>query len=97
MQFTIDLDGKPDSELDIIAYAFDHRGSFIGSAPLKGQQVQFNTKNDDVPARILFAPPLAEERNAAPTIEELERMRAYEPMWLYDPKKFEYELLPIPD
>ena len=41
MKFTIGLDGKPDNELDIIAYAFDHSGGFIGSAPLKGQQVQF--------------------------------------------------------
>lgn len=97
LKITVGLDGKPDKDIDIVAYVFDHGGRFIASAPLKGQQVQFKSKDDHVPARILFAPPLAEKRNDAPSIDELERMRAYEPVWRYDPKKFEYELLPIPD
>jgi hypothetical protein len=94
---TVGLDGKPDKNLDIVAYAFDHGGQLIASAPLKGQQVQFKSKDDNIPARILFAPPLAKNRTQAPTIAELERLRAYEPVWRFDPKKFEYELLPIPE
>lgn len=97
IKITVGLDGKPDKDLDIVAYAFDHGGRLIASAPLKGQQVQFKNKDDRVPARILFAPPLAEKRAQAPSIETLERLRAYEPVWRHDPKKFEYELLPIPD
>lgn len=93
------LDGKPDKKLDIVAYAFDHGGRLIASAPLKDQQVQLISKDDNMPApeRILFAPPLAKNRTQAPTIGELERLRAYEPVWRFDPKKFEYELLPIPE
>jgi hypothetical protein len=91
------LDGKPDKGLDIVAYAFDRGGRLIASAQLKNQQVQLTSKDDKVPARILFAPPLAKDRAQAPSIEELERLHAYEPVWHFDPKKFEYELLPIPE
>lgn len=95
----VGLDGKPDKKLDIVAYAFDHGGRLIASAPLKEQQVQLNldSKDGNIPARILFAPPLAKNRTQAPSIGELERLRAYEPVWHFDPKKFEYELLPIPE
>lgn len=94
---TIGLDGKPDKNLDIVAYAFDHGGSLIASAPLKGQQVQLKSKDNNMPTRILFAPPLSNKRMQTPSIGELERLRAYEPVWHFDPKKFEYELLPIPE
>lgn len=97
LTITIGLDGKPDKALNIVAYAFDRGGRLIASAPLKGSQVQIKSEGDNVPARILFALPLPEKRTQALSIGELERMRAYEPVWHFDPKKFEYELLPIPE
>jgi len=88
------LDGKPDKKPDIVAYAFDHSGQLIDSVPLlEEQQVQFN----NAPARILFAPPLPTNTKQIPTIEQLERLRAYEPVLYFNPKESEYNLLPIPE
>lgn len=96
IKITVGLDGQPDREIDIVAYAFDQGGRLLASAPLKGRQVQLKSKDHPAPARILFAPPLGQKRVPA-SIEELERLRAYEPVWRFDPKKSEYELLPIPE
>jgi len=97
IEITISLDGKPDKDLSIVAYAFDQKGLLIASAPLKGRQVQLKIKEDHVPARVLFAPPPVEKRTETPTIEALERLHAYEPVWEFESKKNQYELLPIPE
>lgn len=101
LKLTIGFEGKPDKEINVVAYAFDHRGALIASAPVKNGQAQFKIKDDTQrPSRLFFAPPPAPEqikRDNIPTLEEMERLRAYEPMWNFDSKKAEYELLPIPE
>ncbi|MDD1607970.1 MAG: hypothetical protein LUQ18_05650 [Methylococcaceae bacterium] len=96
IDITIGLDGKPDKGLNIVAYVFDQKDILVGIAPLKDRQVQLKIKENHSPARLFFAP-LTEKRKQTPTIGELERLRAYEPVWHFDPKKNQYELLPIPE
>jgi len=38
LQLKIALEGKPDSPIDVKAYAFDSRGNLLASAPLKDGQ-----------------------------------------------------------
>lgn len=93
----VGLDGKPEKDLTIVAYAFDHAGELIASAPVNKQHVQLRSNDDRVPARILLGPALLDKRKEVPTIDALERLRAYEPVWRYTPKQTEYDLLPIPE
>lgn len=101
LKFSVSFEGKPDKELDVVAYLFDHRGDALASAPLKNGQIQFKVKDGDhAPMRLMLGPPAPEARSKRDkllSIESLERRRAYEPQWRFDPKKFEYDLAPIPE
>ena len=100
IKFSVGFEGKPDKALNVSAYLFNHRGDLVASAPLKNGQVQLKIGDDEYPPmRLLFGPPIAarETREKAPGIETLERRGAYEPQWLFERKKVEYELAPIPE
>lgn len=101
LKFTSGFEGKPETELTIVAYVFDQRGTLIASAPVKKNQVQIEIKDDGQrPSRLFFASPspsVQTSRDKSITLDDMERLRAYEPMWSFDPKRSDYELLPIPE
>lgn len=104
LKFTSGFEGKPETELTVVAYVFDQRGALIASAPAKKNQVQIEIKDDGPrPARLFFASPPPSpssspvSRDKSITLDDMERLRAYEPMWSFDPKRSDYELLPIPE
>ncbi|QOJ23397.1 MAG: hypothetical protein HRU78_06780 [Gammaproteobacteria bacterium] len=101
LKFTSGFEGKPETELTVVAYVFDQRGALIASAPVKKNQVQIEIKEDvQRPARLFFASPspsLDASRDKSVTLDDMERIRAYEAMWSFDPKRSDYELLPIPE
>ena len=101
LKFTSGFEGKPETELTVVAYVFDQRGALIASAPVKKNQVQIEIKDDGPrPSRLFFASPspsVPASRDKSITLDDMERLRAYEPMWSFDPKRSDYELLPIPE
>jgi len=99
LKFTTGFEGKPEKEMTIVAYVFDHRGTLITSATVKKGEVQLEIKNDEQrPGRLFFAAPSPSLNRDKPiTLNDMERLQAYEPTWNFDPKKNEYELLPIPE
>jgi hypothetical protein len=98
VRFKIGVDGSPEKPVDATLYAFDAQGSLIASAPVREGEVQL----DVLPfrlrkARLLVGPTLPENRAEKPTVEMLQRLRAYEPTFQFERGRRAYELLPIPD
>lgn len=96
LEFTLNFEGKPDKDLEVVAYLFDRRGDLLASAPLKNGHVQFRLK-EGTPGRLLLGPPAVREPGGTPAAGWLERRRAYEPQWTFNPKIAEYQLAPIPE
>jgi hypothetical protein len=95
--FKIGFEGKPEKGMAVTAYVFDRKGSFITSAPVQEGQVELDiTEAQAKRARFFFGPPLQDKRERKPTIELMERINAYEPMFTAEPKKRVYIPLPIP-
>ena len=101
LKFTSGFEGRPETELTVVAYVFDQRGVLLASAPVKKNQVQIEIKDDGQrPSRLFFASPSpssSTNRDKSITLDDMERLRAYEPMWSFDPRRSDYELLPIPE
>ena len=101
LKFTSGFEGKPETELTIVAYVFDQRGTLIASTPVKRNQAQIEIKDEGQrPSRLFFASPSPSSqtsRDKSITLDDMERLHAYEPMWSFDPKRNDYELLPIPE
>ncbi len=95
LRFTIEFDEKPDSPIDVMAYAFDPRGKMLASAALKEGRVELPLDPAALRGvRLYLAPPPTEDR--APTLAELEQMHAYRPVFDFLPNQNAYTLLPIP-
>src|SRR5262245_59477279 len=96
LQFKISIEGKPEKPFDIVLYAFDANGKLITSAPAKGGQAQLSLSDENArEARLLLAPPQAQERQMTP--ESLLRLGAYEATFTFDPAHRAYDLLPVPE
>lgn len=78
LEFTLNFEGKPDKDLEVVAYLFDRRGDLLASAPLKNGHVQFRLK-EGTPGRLLLGPPAVREPGGTLAAGWLERRRAYEP------------------
>jgi hypothetical protein len=100
LRFTVGFDKKPETEVEVVAYAFERGGRLLASAPVKAGQVELPLLEAVAAGRgvrLLLAPPFAPEgEKREPTPADLEQMHAYEPAFKADPKKQAYELLPIP-
>ena len=99
LRFKVAFEGQPQGEVKLVAYAFDNDGELLASAPVTQGEAQLALHaHKAMHARIMLAPVLPEgRRQEQPTAEVLERLRAYEPMWKFEPRKDFYELLPIPE
>src|SRR5829696_1790907 len=97
LQFIISFEDQPEKPIDLVAYAFDRSGELIAAEPVKEGRVSFKLDERQLKrARIFFAPAPEGGREHKPMIEDMERLRAYEPVWEFDPQRRIYELLPIP-
>lgn len=96
IRFGVEFDGKPDGDIQLTAYAFDGRGTFLGAAPVRQGVAELGLRGEAAAsARIFFGPQLRDQE-AKPTIEAMERIAAYEPAWRFDPRLDIQKLLPIP-
>lgn len=102
-EFNVSFAGQPDDELDVTAYAFDHRGRLLDSSGVKfdGEEGRFELEmapEQAQHARLFLAPtPPKGRRGEAPTMASLQRLDAYEPLWRYEPDQRFYPLLPVPE
>jgi hypothetical protein len=97
VRFGVEYDGKPEGDIKLTAYAFDGRGTFLGSAGVKQGVAELPLRGDAAgSARIFFGPELRDPKQP-PTFEDMERLGAYEPAWRYDARLDIQKLLPIPE
>src|SRR3954453_11787687 len=97
LQFITSFEDQPEKPIELVAYAFDRSGELIAATPVKEGRAFFNLDKRQLKhARIFFAPATESNRDQKPMIEDMERLRAYEPVWEFDPKQRVYQLLPIP-
>jgi hypothetical protein len=98
VQFTVPFEEPPEQPLNLAAYVTDRMtGEVIASAPVKDGRFELNLD----PARISsssisIAPVRPELGKTLPTSGQLQRLRAYEPVFTFDPKVTGYELQSIP-
>jgi hypothetical protein len=96
LQFITSFDDQPEQPIELVAYAFDRAGELIAATQVKEGRAFFKLDARQLRhARIFFAP-APEGREHKPTLEDMERLRAYEPVWEFNPEQRVYELLPIP-
>src|SRR5512143_844669 len=97
--FSVPFEGKPDKPIEMVIYAFSREGELLDSAPLREGRAKLSlTEAEAKSAQLMIAPPRPQspgEKTITP--EMLDRMRAYQPMWSFNPRVHEYELLPIPE
>jgi hypothetical protein len=97
LKFKIPFEGKPEKEIKLTAYAFDAEGNLLSKAPVSGGQAQLSVPPAQARnARIFFAPAEVEGRGEA-TLDSLERSRAYEAVWRFDPRNTAYDIAAIPE
>jgi hypothetical protein len=99
LTFTVPFEGKPDKSIEMALYAFSREGELLASAPVRDGKVKLSlTEAQAKFARLMIAPPRPQspgEKMVTPDM--LDRMRAYQPTWTFDPRQRDYELLPIPE
>ena len=98
VQFSVPFEEAPEESLDLAAYVTDRRtGDVIASKPIK--EGRFDLDLDEARVHglsISIAPVRPDLGDALPTRSQLERLRAYEPVFRFDPKLKKYDLQEIP-
>src|SRR6266516_5553848 len=98
VQFSVAFEGPPEQPLDLAAYVTDRRtGEVIASKPIKEGRFELELEEAHVRTLSISVAPLRPDLgDELPTRSQLERLRAYEPVFRFDPKQKKYELKPIP-
>lgn len=96
--FKVGIEGKPDQPIEINGYLFNDQGGVVATEPLHEGVIRFEVANNLLKkARLFIGPKISEEKLPAKlTMNKLERMQAYEPIWQYEDRKDVYEVKPIP-
>ena len=99
LTFTVPFEGKPDKPIEMTIYAFSREGELLTSAPVRDGRAKLSLPDARAKfARLMIAPPRPKSpQEKMITPDEINRMRAYQPMWTFNPRQREYELLPIPE
>ena len=96
IEFAVAVDGTPEQPISAHGFLFDGRGRLLARAPLAGGVVAFDVDSALLGrARLVLAPADA-GLPAAPSLEALRRVGAYEPPMTLTPEVKRYELKPLP-
>lgn len=97
LRFAIEFDQQPDTEMPVMAFAFDRQGKLQDRAPVKNGQVELAVMPGAARSvRVFFAPTERTQQAQEVTLADMEGMKAYQPHWRFDPKQTIHKLLPIP-
>lgn len=98
IKFKVTFEKTPEKHVSLQALAFNSQGELIASGPVDkdGQAELSLTESQAKGARILFVPDIKSRTDKPPTIETLQRMRAYEAPFTINPQASIQEVLPIP-
>jgi hypothetical protein len=98
LQLEVPFETKPEKEINVIAYAFDRGGKLIGQAPLKDGVAKVAVpEGQERRVRLFLAPAPTGGKKQEPTLEMMERSRAYEPVLKIGPKGDVGKIEAIPD
>ncbi|MEE8584656.1 MAG: hypothetical protein V3T83_07380 [Acidobacteriota bacterium] len=96
IQLKVSFEGRPEKEVEVDAYAFDRRGRFLASAPVKEGRADLELTDEQAGrARLIFGPPLRGDET--PSLEKLERLNPYEAVWQFDPGLEAQQIQPFPE
>lgn len=94
LEFAVQFEGQPDRDIALTLYAFSPNGQLIAQAPVqKGQAWLQLAPWHARQTRLFVAPTFARTK---PTLAQLEKARAYQPVFDFNPDLSRYELKPIP-
>src|SRR5207249_2382737 len=98
VEFQVPFETQPDEATKVVAYAFDRAGNFLTSGEVQKEEAHLALSAEQARrARIFFGPPLPENlQKEPPTLAMMERLRAYEPVWQFNPEANVQQILPIP-
>ena len=98
VQFSVPFEEAPDKPLDLAAYVTDRTsGEVIASKPIKEGRFELVLDPARAPSlSISIAPLRPDAGDELPTTGQLGRLRAYEPVFSFDPKVKKYDLQAIP-
>src|SRR4051812_23926460 len=98
VQFSVPFEEEPEEPLDLAAYVTDRNtGEVVVSTPIKDGRFELELDPARAPnLSISIAPQRPEGADALPTSGQLGRLRAYEPVFSFDPKVRRYDLRAIP-
>jgi hypothetical protein len=96
IEFAVPVDGRPEQPIAARGYLFDGRGRLLAQAPLVDGRVALDVDAASLRrARLVLAPADA-GLPAAPGLETLRRLGAYEPPMTLTPDIKRYEIKPLP-
>ncbi|MEI8032167.1 MAG: hypothetical protein WCH05_02285 [Chlorobiaceae bacterium] len=97
LRFSVEFDGKPEGPISLAIYAFDRGGRLLAVAPVNDGGAELSVLSTQARTAHIFIASQGEEAGEAEaTLELMNRLYAYEPVWAFDPKTQVYKLLPIP-
>lgn len=89
------FEAQPPADLSASVFVFDERGALVASTPLKDGRAAISVPEGAAATRVFVGPtPRADDKPF--TLDQLQRMRAYQPAIRIDPKSATVELKPIP-
>ena len=90
----VDFEEKPQTELPLVAHIFDKAGNLLETRPIKGNQF---TSPESLQRKQVFIAPAELTRYESVSVENLEKLGAYQPSLKgFDAKKKIFELPKIP-
>ena len=97
VRFAVPFQEQPEQPIELAAYLIDRDGNVIASAPVTDDGFEFDIDKDrGAEVSIGIAPVRSDLGDELPTRAQLARLRAYEPVFEFDPSSKRYVLQPIP-
>jgi len=97
IRFQVKFDGEPEQDIALRAWLFSSNGKLLSSAPVVKEEVVFDQKEPiSGTPRILIAPQVEGRITEVKNINDLARLKAYEPVINFDEKRG-IRILPIPE
>lgn len=96
MQLPVGFDSPPSQALEVVAHVFNRKGQWVATASVKEGAAKLPLTQAEMLHARIFLVSAQEQVPERPTLADMARARAYEPVAKPNLGKQAYELLPIP-